>query len=311
MRAGTGQAHAKVILLGEHSVVHGSPAIALPVSDLTVEVTCQIATGDGSIDSALYQGSWDAAPERLGPTLAAARSVLTHHGAPDTRLDLQVRSTIPVERGLGSSAAVAAATVQAVLHLLGKDTTDSASRHELIQVAERVAHGTPSGLDARTVVSDQPLWFQRGDTAPLQVGAPLSFVIADTGNPSATRIAVAGVHAQHAADAARVDQVFAALDAAVHASRTALAAGSAEELGALMSDAHALLQQLEVSSADLDHLVQVAHDTGALGAKLTGGGRGGCIIALAQDASGAADLAAVLREHGAAAAWPMTLARTS
>lgn len=301
----TGRAHAKAILLGEHAVVHGSPAIALPAPELAVEV--DVREGEGAIDSTLYRGALDAAPARLGPTITAARSVLQRHGRGDLDISLRVRSGIPPERGLGSSAAVAAATVDAVLRMLGDDMDDPEVRHELIQEAERVAHGTPSGLDARTVVSDAPVWFHHGRFERAAVGAPFAFVLADTGLPGDTRSAVAAVHAQRRDDAARVTRTVAELGTLVAAARDDLVRGDSAALGARMDEAHALLQRLDVSSPELDRLVGAAREAGAVGAKLTGGGRGGCIIALATDADAAARLARSLRGSAATTTWITTL----
>lgn len=311
LRQGAGRAHAKTVLLGEHAVVHGSPAIALPMPELDVEVDCRETTGPGTIDSALFTGSWDAAPERLRPISTAALAVLRRHGLEDVRLDLRIRSRIPAERGLGSSAAVAAATVEAVLRMLDQHATGATARHELIQEAERVAHGTPSGLDAHAVVSTRPVWFQGGRIEPLEAGRRLSFVVADSGSPGATQPAVSAVHAQRRQDRLRVDRIIDSIAESVHGARDDIATGDAPALGARMDAVHMLLQQLRLSTVRLDHLVEAARDAGARGAKLTGGGRGGCIIALAQDADAAAGLADALRRRGATAAWPLTVEATS
>ncbi len=302
----TGHAHAKAILLGEHSVVHGSAAIALPVPELGVEVEAQAANGPGTIESGLYRGALDAAPARLRPTVTAAQSVLRRHGREDLDIHLRIRSDVPPERGLGSSAAVAAATIGAVLQLLGDDASDPAVRHELIQDAERVAHGTPSGLDARTVVSEWPLWYRRDRFERTEVRGSFVFVLADTGAPSRTRDAVEAVHAQRREKPLRVARIVELLGELANGAREDLAAGDRAALGARMDDAHTLLQQLQVSSAELDHLVRAARTAGAAGAKLTGGGLGGCVIALAEDADDAGRLAESLRRAGAAAVWITT-----
>ena len=310
-RQGTGRAHGKVILLGEHAVVHGAPAIALPAAQLGVTVIAREATGNGTLSSALYEGDLDAASARLQPVVTAVRAALAWCGEADTGVDVRIHSDIPVARGLGSSAAVSAATIRAVLQLAGRDACDPADLHELIQTAERVAHGTPSGIDARMVVSDSPLWYQQGRFERAEARSPFSFVVADTGMPSGTRDAVAAVHAQRAADQQRVDAIVAELGALATGARADLLSGDRVTLGLRMTDAHALLQQLDVSSPELDRLVRAARTAGALGAKLTGGGRGGCMIALAADADTASDLAATLRRMGAAAAWTTNLEPTA
>ncbi|MFT4136613.1 mevalonate kinase [Microbacterium sp.] len=310
LRHGAFDAHGKAILLGEHAVVHGAPAIALPVAGLAVHVDADETAGPSLLDSALYRGPLEAAPAQLQPTVTAARAVLERFGASELTLRLRVRSAVPVERGLGSSAAVAAATVGAVARMLGLEL-DADLHHELVQEAERVAHGTPSGLDARAVLADAPIWFHGGRIEPVAVGASFAFVLADTGAQSGTREAVAAVHAQRATDPARVARAVEELgDLAVQA-RDDLGRGDHDALGTRLDDAHALLQQLDVSSPGLDHLVRAARDAGARGAKLTGGGRGGCILALAADAAVSHHLAEALRRAGAAAAWTTTVERTS
>lgn len=307
VRQGTGRTHGKVILLGEHAVVHGAPAIAIPAHQLGVDSVAREASGASTLSSELYDSELDAAPARLQPVVTAVRAALEWCGEPGLGVELRIRSDIPVERGLGSSAAVSAATIRAVLGMLGGDTIDPAALHELIQTAERVAHGTPSGIDARMVVSDVPLWYQQGRFERAEVRAPVAFVVADTGTPSGTRDAVAAVHAQRAADQVRVDRIVDLLAGLATGARADLLTGDRVSLGERMSDAHALLRQLDVSSPELDALVRAAGDAGALGAKLTGGGRGGCIIALAADADSADDLAAALLNSGAAAAWTTNL----
>jgi mevalonate kinase len=278
--------------------------------DLGVEVDCRDTAGPGMIDSALFTGSWDAAPARLSPIRTAALAALRRYGREDVRLDLRIRSRIPVERGLGASAAVAAATVEAVLSMLDQHDTDSHTRHELIQEAERVAHGTPSGLDAHAVVSTGPVWFQAGRTEALEVGRQLSFVVADSGSAGATQPAVSAVHAQRREDPQRVDRIIDSIAESVHGARADIALGRAAALGARMDAVHALLQQLRLSAVSLDRLVQAARDAGALGAKLTGGGLGGCIIALAPDPDSAAGIADAVRRCGVTS-WPLTVAATS
>lgn len=298
----TGSATAKTILFGEHAVVYGRPAIALPISSIPVTATAQQATGPATLRSALYHGRLDTAPERLTPTVAAVRAALDAVEHPHESVAVDVRSEIPAERGLGSSAAVAAAIVTAVTSLFGRELTAD-ERHELIQIAERAAHGRPSGLDARSVVAAVPVWFEAGATTPLAVGGPLSFVLADSGVAGRTREAVAGVRALRDADPVGVDAIVDRLGGLSATARDALGAADAELVGVAMSEAHALLGELGVGDPALDHLVGAARAGGALGAKLTGGGRGGCVVALARDAAHADDLADHLRAAGAPAAW--------
>lgn len=306
---GTGRAHAKAILLGEHSVVYGAPAIAVPVSNLTSTATLRPAASS-LISSSLYQGPSSDAPSRLAPVQAAWRAAAARVGARTEGFELVTESALPIARGLGSSAAIAAAIVRAVADAAGI-TLEVAEEHELIQEAERAAHGTPSGIDARTVVAETPIRFERGAFQPLPVGSAFTLVIADTGQPGATSRAVASVRALRDRDPAMVDAAIARLGELAEGSVTDLAAGDHAELGLRLRSAQELLVRLGVSSPELDTLVQAAHAAGSPGAKLTGGGQGGCVIALAPSVAGAGPLSRALEEAGAAQVWTTVIGETA
>lgn len=306
---GTGSAHGKAILIGEHAVVYGRAAIALPVHSLRVRAEAVRTAQAGLLVSDLYTGAFDAAPARLAPTVTAARATLEALGTRE-QIELRVHSGIPPERGVGSSAAVAAAVVAAVAAAFGI-VFDDGRHHELVQVAERAAHGTPSGLDARAVRAAGPIWFRSGETAALPVGATFAFVIADSGVPGRTGEAVRGVRALREADPARVDHVIASLGVLAEAARGQLSDGDVPGLGAAMDEAHDLLDGLGLGDPALQRLVRAARGAGASGAKLTGGGRGGCVLVLAPDAADAPRLACALTGAGAAAVWTSTLEATA
>ncbi len=302
----TGRAGAKAILLGEHAVVYGRPAIAIPVNALGVEAHAQPAEGPGHLASTLFHGPIARAPERLHVTLTAMRAALAAAGRPGAELDISIDSSIPAERGLGSSAAVSAAVIEAVLGACGF-AADDETMHELIQTAERAAHGAPSGLDARTVRARAAVWFDQGRIEPVSVGGDLVFVIADTGVRGRTREAVAAVAQRRERDPRAVEAALDELGALATALRSDVSTGDREAIGSAMSRAHVLLTDLGVGDPALDHLVQAATAGGALGAKLTGGGRGGCVLALARDAASAAELGDRLTRAGAAAVWTTTV----
>lgn len=320
-RTGRAASHGKTILIGEHAVVHGAPALVLPVLDAVVVATvtpiepdpartdrgpdADPATGH-SLESAVHTGPLDAAPAAVMPTVTAVTATLRHFGATDNRFHVRVDSDVPTARGMGSSAAVAAAVTAAVADALG-ETLDADTHHELIQECERIAHGRPSGLDARGVVADAPVWFADGRVEPVALAAPFTFVVADTGVPGHTREAVASVRDRLERDPVGVRGTIDAIGDLARAARAALERGDALALGASMDAAHGLLGDLDVSSGDLDRLVTAARGAGALGAKLTGGGRGGCVLALATDDDHADRIAAALRGAGAAATWTTTI----
>lgn len=313
-RVGSSVSHGKTILIGEHAVVYGAPALVLPVTDVRVTATATPlpAGAEHTLRSSVHTGPVSTAPAAVLPTVTAVTATLRHlaglgidHAA-DTAFDVVVDSAVPTARGMGSSAAVAAAVTTAVADALGVDL-DAATHHELIQECERVAHGRPSGLDARGVVADEPVWFETDVVEPVQLTGRFVFVVADTGVPGHTREAVAAVRARHDRAPAMVDSVVERIGGLARQARGTLVDGDAQALGATMDAAHELLSTLDVSSGDLDRLVGAARSADALGAKLTGGGRGGCVLALAADDEHAARITAALRGAGAAGTWTTSI----
>jgi len=303
---GEGSAHAKAILFGEHAVVYGAPAIAVPIHELAAEARVEGTEHGLRIESELYSGEAQGAPSQLLPVITAVRAALAHFGLSDSGLKVQILSAIPHSRGLGSSAAVAAAVARAVAawagHMLG-----TAELYDLVQQAERIAHGNPSGLDARAVTAEGAIRFDFGAVSSVAIGAPLSFVLADSGIAGSTAEAVGAVRARRDADPELMDAMLSRLAEVAENSVSDLAAGDHQLIGARMREAHELLNSIGVSSPALNSLVQAATDAGALGAKLTGGGLGGCIIALADSPEHAEALGSALREAGAPRTWTATV----
>lgn len=281
----------KVILLGEHAVVYGRPAIAVPVSDVraTAEVT-PLAGDVGVLIVAEDLGQsyrLDEPPETdaacaLGATV---RNTLQHLGvqAETQALRISVRSQVPIARGMGSGTAVATALVRALAKHYGRHLTSGAVS-DLVFRTEMILHGTPSGIDNTVVAFEKPVHFQRDQGAEiLEVGIEFALLVADTGIQSKTRDAVEGVRRAWRADRARYERLFDRIGAIVEEGRQAIVAGQVGELGRLMHHNQLLLRDLGVSSPELDRLVHAAEGAGAKGAKLSGGGKGGCMIALVDD----------------------------
>jgi mevalonate kinase len=152
----------------------------------------------------------------------------------------------------------------------------------LAYAVERIHHGTPSGIDNTVVAYGQPVYFRRGEPpVPFRVGAALSLVLGDTGVPVSTAVAVGGVRERRRLHPETYEARFDAMGALVDKGRDCIEAGRPAELGNLMSRNHALLQEIGVSSPALDSLVQAALEAGAWGAKLSGAGLGGTMLALA------------------------------
>jgi mevalonate kinase len=238
----------------------------------------------------------EAAPDH--PLALAARLTLEHFGLGNPDWRLTVTSSIPIASGLGSGAAVSAAIIRALAAAAGRDL-EPALVSKLVYEVEKVHHGTPSGIDNSVIAFGRPICFVRGMApSPFQIVRPFLLAIADTGVRSSTRVVVDAVRSAWQASPQRLDAVFQRIAKIVDAARQAIADGNPDALGPLMDENQQELREIEVSSPLLDSLADAAKAAGALGAKLSGAGRGGNLIALVT-ADSAEAVAARLREVGA------------
>ena len=284
LRRGYGETWAKTILMGEHSVVYGFPAVAVPIRSLKMRAwAVPSKPGRPQMLRALgYYGPLDQAPASFGGVQKAVEEAKAFAGAGQYGFDIVTRSDFPAGRGLGSSAAASGAVVRAILDSCGA----TASSEELVRLtnrAEVITHGHPSGLDAVTTCGDDPVLFAKGAMTALAVCMPAYLVIADSGVAGSTKEAVDDVRGQYDRHHAEVQSILEGLgELAADAARD-LQEGGLNSLGRRMNRAHALLDALNISHPIANDLVVQARRSGALGAKMTGGGLGGCIIALAAD----------------------------
>ena len=295
----------KVILFGEHAVVYGRPALAAPVTHLRARAT--LTADDGPdvrlIAADLGRATTLAAAPAHNPLAATVRLMERHTGRPLPRgVALTVSSAIPIASGLGSGAAIAVAVIRALGELQGL----ALGREEVSALAyeiERLHHGTPSGIDNTVIAFEQPVYFVRGAAAnrieTFYPARPLRLVIADTGVRSATKDVVGDVRRRWEADRAGYEAIFDACGRLADAGRAALEAGDLAAVGRLMTANHEQLVAMTVSSAALDRLAAAALAAGALGAKLSGAGWGGNLIALVT-ADSEAEVCAALLAAGAA-----------
>ncbi len=307
----TSSACAKIILCGEHSVVYGRPAIALPLPRLRARATVEARdeVGDGRPDDI----------EIIAPDINARYWMRLQSGRPLARIvaltldtlgigpdqpewrpfTLTMTSDIPVGANLGSGAAVSVAAARATAAFFDR-ALDTAVLSALAYEIEQMHHGTPSGIDNTVVAYEQPVWFIRGlAPVPLGAAAALPLVIGDTGSVTPTKVPVADVRADWLRDRDGLEAIFDEIGGLASVARAALATGDLPHLGRAMDENHALLQALTVSSPALDALCGAARAAGALGAKMSGGGRGGNMIALARDDAHAEALMAALLAAGA------------
>ena len=285
----------KVILFGEHAVVYNRPAIAVPVTDVRATATISLGepgsgiwilaadlpSPDGEPGGHRYRLRDAPADDPLRASVELALDAF-RHGESARDLLIAVTSTIPIARGMGSGAAVATAVVRAIGRHFGHDAQPE-KISSLVYEVEKLHHGTPSGIDNTVVAYAQPVFFVRGrGITRLSVGAPLNLVIGDTGVVSSTREVVGDVRRRWSADTEGYEGVFDQIGALARQAKSVIERGYPKDVGRLMDENHELLITLGVSSPELDKLVEAAKTAGALGAKMSGAGWGGNMLALVE-----------------------------
>lgn len=297
-----GTAPGKIILFGEHAVVYGQPAIAVPVQQVQATAIVEPATlGSGLtlLAEDLARTIPLAEASVSDPLAAIVRLTLAHLDAVPPDVLLRIRSTIPIASGLGSGTAVSTAIVRALAAHLG-ETLSPTAVSRLVYEVEKLHHGTPSGIDNTVVAFGMPVFFVGGKIIEtFGVGATLHLLIGDTGVASPTRIAVSDVRRGWERDVNQYERLFSQIGEIVEEARVLIETGDdVERLGRLMIRNHVLLRALSVSSPELERLVMAAQAAGALGAKLSGAGRGGNGIALVKEGD-QARIASALHKAGA------------
>jgi mevalonate kinase len=213
---------------------------------------------------------------------------------------LTIHSTIPLGRGLGSGAAISTAIVR-TLAAFWDISLPPADVSALVYEVEKLYHGTPSGIDNTVIAFAQPVYFVKGQPIRrMQVSQPFTLVVGDTGIVAPTHTAVDQVRHRWQAEPERYEGYFDEIEVIVDQARLMIETGVSglPALGRLMNENQELLQTIGVSSPQLEHLIAVARRSGALGAKLSGAGQGGNMIALAQ-ADTAPAVAQAIQKAGA------------
>ncbi|MEZ5552002.1 MAG: hydroxymethylglutaryl-CoA reductase, degradative [Pseudomonadales bacterium] len=283
----------KIILLGEHAVVYGRPAIALPIP---LAVESLVRKGGEGINLVIPRWGLE---QKVKAGSGQGLSGILHTVLAQLQLDqqsmtIEVIPHVPRAMGLGGSSALAVAIIRAVDRAY-ELKLDSAAINRLAYECEKAAHGTPSGIDNTIATYGTPLVYQRlsqqdgesGDVQArfdsLRINDPVQLVVGITGKESLTANTVARVRKAWQNYQSRYDGIFDQIAALTGAGIDALRDGHFQELGELMNLCHGYLNALQLSTPELEELVHIARANGALGAKLTGGGGGGSMIALCPD----------------------------
>ncbi len=275
MLQGCGSAPGKVILLGEHAVVYGRTAIAASM-DRYVSVRIGPA-GSAALPGGVQLKELARADKRL---MLALETALEWYDLSLVEVDVSAATDLPVSVGLGSSAALSVALIRALADATGEEAETSELCRRAFEL-EKIFHGTPSGIDSTVCAMEGLIEFNTQDPPRrIEIGQALPLVIALGRVPRATGQVVARVRSCWQIETPTYEAIFDEIHALAEQAVTLIVEGNLTALGGLMNLNHRLLQKLEVSTPELDAMVSLARQHGALGAKLTGGGGGGAVVCL-------------------------------
>jgi len=282
---GRGSGFGKVILFGEHFVVHGVPGIVSAI-DSTVDAEAK-KIGEGITVKDERKGAKGYTRKKSIQQKESIERMLKTMGIDPEKASLEIwlGGNLPGFSGIGASAASSVAIARAVAEEFKMDLSDE-KINEIAYEAEKAYAGTPSGIDNTAATYGGLIWFKRNlsggpDTIEkLSTRKPVEIVMGDTGIVADTKEMVAGVAARKKRNPEKYNALFRQAEDLAFTARKALEEFDLRKAGKLMNENHRLLQEIEVSCKELDYLVNLARKQGAFGAKLTGGGGGGCMVAL-------------------------------
>ena len=277
MKRGIGKSHSKIILIGEHSVVYGYPAIAIPLKKIEIECAIEEAKSNFFYDET----------DTLSVAIFTALKYLKKENA---KIKYKITSQIPQKRGMGSSAAVSIAAIRAIFNYFRENLEDELLE-KLVNTAEIVAHKTPSGLDAKTCLSDKAIRFVKNKGfSYIDLNLDVYLVIADTGIYGNTGEAIQNV--KNLGSKAELslkklgrltDEMTRILTGNIENKEEKIRREKISKIGEIMTAANTELGKLNITIEKTELFVKTAIENGAAGAKISGGGLGGCVIALAEN----------------------------
>jgi len=280
---GEGIGFGKAILFNEHFVVYGIPAIVSAIGKYTVaKIEPTNKTGWKLNDNRKATPNYK--EEKINQQKDSIDNILKKMDINLSKngLEITLEGTLYCASGIGASAASCVAIARALSDHFNLDLSDE-KINEIAYEGEKGYHGTPSGIDNTASTFGGLIWFEKGDNNVMDKISPpnpIEIVMGNTGKVADTTAAVAGVRERREKNPEKYEEIFDRAENIAYLAKNAFLNEDYHELGKLMNENHKLLQQIEVSSRELDFLVKLARDQGALGAKLTGGGLGGSIIAL-------------------------------
>ena len=299
--SGEGIGFGKAILFNEHFVVYGVPAIVSAIGKYTVAKVNPIEkSGWNLIDDRKATPNYkedkiEQQKDSINRILKKMDIDLSKNG-----IEISLDGTLYCASGIGASAASCVAIARALSEHFDLDFSDE-EINEVAYEGEKGYHGSPSGIDNTASTFGGLIWFEKGENIVMDkitIPTPIEIVMGNTGKVANTAAAVAGVRERREKNPEKYKEIFDRAENIAYLARNALKNEDHKEVGKLMNESHKLLQNIEVSSRELDFLVKLARDQGAIGAKLTGGGLGGNIIALTPDKNLQEEVANAIEKEG-------------
>jgi len=290
MAAIISKAPGKVILFGEHAVVYGYPAIAVPIYAVQVKVSIlPVIIENQSIIKIRNIGWHENIPftdlSEYDPIRTSVENLFALINQKPPHFEMTISSSIPIAAGLGSSAALAVAITKSMSQFLGIYLSND-EINVLAYKSEEIQHGSPSGIDNSVITLGQPILFRKSKPiSQIKIKSPIHIILADTGKRTLTKEVIAFVKHNLEKEPDFINPILAEIGCMVEQAAKALHYSDVKKLGNLMLRNHNALKKLGVSSIELDRLVESAIKNGALGAKLCGGGKGGYMVAICEPES--------------------------
>ena len=299
--SGEGIGFGKTIVFNEHFVVYGIPAIVSAIGKYTLAKVEPINTSGWKIvDNRKATPNYK--EDKINQQKDSINKILKKMNLDLSKKGLEVilEGNLYCASGIGASAASCVAIARALSDHFELNLSDE-EINDIAFEGEKGYHGTPSGIDNTASTFGGLIWFEKGENNlvdKIELLNPVEIVIGNTGKVANTTVAVDGVRERKEKNSEKYDKIFDRAENIAYLAKDAFQDEDYRELGKLMNENHKLLQQIEVSNRELDFLVKLARDQGAYGAKLTGGGLGGNMIALTPGKDLQEDVATAIEKEG-------------
>jgi len=301
---GLGKGYGKTILFGEHFVVFGLPAIASALGSYTT-ADVKVIEGNGWTVDDQRPATPGYKKQKYNEAMQSVRNVIDYLkiDTKNQKLEITFNGNLIAASGVGASAAQCTSLARALNDTFNLDLDDE-KINEAAYEGEKSYHGTPSGIDNTASTYGGLIWFKKSMSGGkntmdlLQARKKMFLVIANTGITASTTEVVADVRRLKEEYPDKFESIFSKYKKLAEKAKKALLEGKIITIGNLMNQNHKLLQEITVSGEVNDKLVEIALKNGAVGAKMTGTGRGGLVIALAENEEKQVNIANTIENKG-------------